>query len=115
MSTAAGLAAWVLTAATPAPGSQDVNPTDGGSPGFVGFLVTFAVALVVIGLAFSLVRTMRRMEHNSRQREASGAARAVAQPQEPTGPTGPTGPVEPPTAVSDDVVGPPAPSGPPAG
>lgn len=67
------VAAWVLTAATPAPvpGSQDVNPTDGGSPGFVGFVITFLLAVLVIGLAFSLVRVMRRMDHNAKAREAS--------------------------------------------
>ena len=63
--TVAGLAVGVLTAATPAPGSQDVNPTDGGSPGFVGFVFTFVLAVLVIGLMVLFVRGMRRMEHNA--------------------------------------------------
>lgn len=72
MSGLTGMVAWVLTAATPvpAPGSLDDNPAGGGTPGFVGFLFTFVLALLVIGLAISLVRGMRRMEHNNRLREA---------------------------------------------
>ena len=75
--TVAGLAVGVLTAATPAPGSQDVNPTDGGSPGFVGFVFTFVLAIVVIGLMVSFVRGMRRMEHNS-SRRTGGAGTPAA-------------------------------------
>ena len=68
-----GVAAWVLTAATPAPGpvgNLDDNPAGGGTPGFIGFLFTFVLALVVIGLAISLVRGMRRMERNSKRLQA---------------------------------------------
>ena len=89
MSTVVGLATWVLTAATPAPGSQDVNPTNGGSPGLAGFLFTFALAIVVIGLAISLVRGMRRMERNSRHLETPDEAAGSTAPSAPTAPTAP--------------------------
>ena len=74
MSAVTGLAVWVVTAATPAPGpvgNLDDNPAGGGTPGLAGFLFTFALAVVVIGLAISLVRGMRRMERNSARLETA--------------------------------------------
>ncbi len=82
--TVVGLVAGVLTAATPAPGSQDVNPTNGGSPGFVGFVFTFVLAIVVIGLMVSFVRGMRRMEHNS-GRQAGGTGQSGVTPDDGAG------------------------------
>lgn len=117
MSAAAWLVASVLTAATPAPGpagNLDDNPAGGGTPGLAGFLFTFALALVVIGLALSLVRGMRRMERNNRLREASsdapGPVADQGVPQESPS-QAPVPSAEPP----DEVVQPPVPPAPPAG
>lgn len=105
MSAVTGLAVWVVTAATPAPGpvgNLDDNPAGGGTPGLAGFLFTFALAVVVIGLAISLVRGMRRMERNSTRLETPGTTPV------PDGP--PTSSVPEPTDDRTD-----APSGGPSG
>lgn len=112
MSAVTGLAVWVVAAATPAPGpvgNLDDNPAGGGTPGLAGFLFTFALAVVVIGLAISLVRGMRRMERNSTRLEAPGTTPVPGGPPaapvaEPTGhrtdapSAGPTGHGTPPRA-----------------
>lgn len=57
---------------SPSPSSTtiEIPPEDQTSPGFLGFLVTFGVAVVVILLGFSLVRHLRVVERNARRREA---------------------------------------------
>jgi hypothetical protein len=55
---------------SPSPSVLEIPAEDQTSPGFLGFIVTFAVAVVVILLAFSLVRHLRVAEHNARRLEA---------------------------------------------
>jgi hypothetical protein len=70
--TAAGGPGWaadvVAETATPSPSDdplrEDLDPND-VSPGLVGFLAIFAVALATVGLFFALSRQLRRMRHNA--------------------------------------------------
>lgn len=59
------------------PGPTYESPTE-GSPGFAGFVATFALALAVIGLGVSFTRRMRRASHRDRLRAAAGSADAPA-------------------------------------
>lgn len=59
---------------------QEIPPEDQTSPGLLGFLVTFAVAAAVIGLAFSLVRHLRVVDRNARRLEAEEEAARTASP-----------------------------------
>ncbi|WP_426309350.1 hypothetical protein [Cellulosimicrobium sp. E-16] len=58
----------VAETATPSPSDdplrEDLDPND-VSPGLVGFLAIFAVALATVGLFFALSRQLRRMRHNA--------------------------------------------------
>ena len=62
----------VAETATPSPSEdplrENLDPND-VSPGLVGFLAIFAVALATVGLFFGLSRQLRRMRHNA---EAQG-------------------------------------------
>jgi hypothetical protein len=64
---------------SPSPSVLEIPPEDQTSPGFLGFIVTFGVAVVVILLAFSLVRHLRVVERNARRREAEEQDGAVEQ------------------------------------
>ncbi len=75
--------------ATPSPA---VESTSGGSPGFIGFVVTFALALAAAGLFLSLTRQLRRVDRRAQQlglddEEAAGAGAsgASAAADEPSG------------------------------
>lgn len=61
---------------SPSPSTVEIPPEDQTSPGLLGFLVTFAVAVAVIALAFSLVRHLRVVERNARRLEEEDAATA---------------------------------------
>ncbi|GIG28578.1 hypothetical protein [Cellulomonas marina] len=65
--------------ATPTPGPSpstavELGESDLGSPGFLGFVVTFVLALAVIGLLLSLTRKLRRVNHAGEQRDAEDRA-----------------------------------------
>lgn len=68
--------AMLALAVSPSP-----SPTSGavgsqaGSPGILGFIVTFSVALAAIGLFFGLTRQLRRMEHRAEQMGLEGRRR----------------------------------------
>lgn len=62
---------------SPGPTSVEVPPESQTTPGFLGFIVTFAVVIAVILLAFSMVRQLRRVDHRAR-REAEAQAGAGA-------------------------------------
>lgn len=72
VATGAGGPGWaadvVAETATPSPSDdplrEDLDPND-VSPGLVGFLAIFAVALATVGLFFALSRQLRRMRHNA--------------------------------------------------
>ncbi|HEY0187483.1 MAG TPA: hypothetical protein VGC67_08345 [Cellulomonas sp.] len=80
---------------SPSPTSStiEIPAEDQTSPGFIGFVVTFGVAVALILLGFSLVRHLRVVEHNQRRRDAAereDAGREAAQRQtEQRGSTGP--------------------------
>jgi hypothetical protein len=60
---------------SPSPSSIEIPPEDQTSPGLLGFLVTFAAAVAVILLGFSMVRHLRVVDRNARRlREAEGGA-----------------------------------------
>ncbi|GEM_PF-1098456 len=100
--TAAGGPGWaadvVAETATPSPSEdplrKDLDPND-VSPGLVGFLAIFLVALATVGLFFALSRQLRRMRHNAEVQGigADGPLEAGADGAEPgaEGPDGPTG------------------------
>lgn len=70
--TLAGGPGWaadvVAETATPSPSDdplrEDLDPND-VSPGLVGFLAIFAVAVATVALFFGLSRQLRRMRHNA--------------------------------------------------
>ncbi|WP_158372902.1 hypothetical protein [Cellulosimicrobium cellulans] len=73
------LQGWGAVAAavdpSPSPSSIEIPPEDQTSPGLLGFLVTFAAAVAVILLGFSMVRHLRVVDRNARRlREAEGGA-----------------------------------------
>lgn len=75
---------WLSTAAVAGvrwyqrlPGPTIESPTE-GSPGFAGFVATFALALAIVLLAVSFTRRMRRAAHRERLREQAGQTDAVA-------------------------------------
>lgn len=61
-----------LPAATPSPSPSDVlvSESTGGSPGFLGFVFTFALAVACVGIFLSLTRQLRRVDRRAKQLEA---------------------------------------------
>jgi hypothetical protein len=70
---------------SPSPSVQEIPPADQTSPGLIGFLVTFGVAIAVMLLGYSLVRKLRRVERRGRQLEAEERAAAESARQESSG------------------------------
>jgi hypothetical protein len=85
----AGAASRLVAAATPSPTPIDLSTTTLGSPGITGFLVTFVVALAVVGLFLSLTRHLRIVDRRSRQRDEREAAEALESAQHPDVPVPP--------------------------
>ncbi|GCD20578.1 hypothetical protein CTKZ_21400 [Cellulomonas algicola] len=58
-----------LLAAAPSPSPSDVELTapGGGSPGFLGFVVTFLLAVAAIGLFLSLTKQLRKVDRRAKQ------------------------------------------------
>jgi hypothetical protein len=54
-----------LTAATPTPAPSSGPSDDQVTPGYVGFLVTFALAVVVVLLIIDMVRRIRRVRYRA--------------------------------------------------
>jgi hypothetical protein len=54
-----------LTAATPTPTPSSGPSDDQVTPGYVGFLVTFALAVVVVLLIIDMVRRIRRVRYRA--------------------------------------------------
>lgn len=75
----AGVSGLVL-AVTPGPSpTPTATPaTSLGSPGITGFIVTFVLAVALIGLFLSLTRHLRIVDRRSRQREEEDAEDAAA-------------------------------------
>jgi hypothetical protein len=62
----AGLA---LVAPSPSPSGVDITDAGKGSPGFIGFVVTFLLALAAVGLFLSLTKQLRVVDRRAKQLE----------------------------------------------
>lgn len=71
-----GLLLAVAPSPSPTPQPQ-VNPNL-GSPGFIGFVFTFVLALALIGLVLSMSRHLRSVNRNARLEAAAQEAAASA-------------------------------------
>jgi hypothetical protein len=78
-----GLVSGLVSVVTPTPTPTGVAATSLGSPGITGFIVTFLVALALIGLFLSLTRHLRIVDRRSRQRDEAEAAAAGVVPPRP--------------------------------
>lgn len=67
MSALAVLGTLAAATPSPSPGDVELTPTGGGSPGFVGFVVTFLLALAAIGLFLSLTKQLRVVDRRAKQ------------------------------------------------
>ncbi|HEX5331899.1 MAG TPA: hypothetical protein VFW79_04580 [Cellulomonas sp.] len=63
---------------TPTPSPTGTVATSLGSPGITGFVVTFVLAIALIGLFLSLTRHLRIVDRRSRQLEEQDASAAEA-------------------------------------
>lgn len=61
---------------TPTPSPTGTVATSLGSPGITGFVVTFVLAIALIGLFLSLTRHLRIVDRRSRQLEEQDATAA---------------------------------------
>ncbi|PVU83537.1 hypothetical protein DDP54_11655 [Cellulomonas sp. WB94] len=68
----------VAVTPTPSPSATGAAATSLGSPGITGFVVTFVLAVALIGLFLSLTRHLRIVDRRSRQREEQDEADASA-------------------------------------
>jgi cytosine/uracil/thiamine/allantoin permease len=66
----------ILWASTPAPG-EDFDP-DVVTPGVIGFILTFAVAVAVVLLVIDMVRRIRRINYRAAANERLDAEEAAA-------------------------------------
>jgi len=69
---------WLLPLVVPAPDPGNADPNT-VTPGVIGFVVTFALALVVVLLMVDMVRRTRRLRYRAEANErldAEEAARA---------------------------------------
>lgn len=82
----AAASAWVVRlAATPSPTPVEVPLSEQASPGVLGFLVTFAVAVAAILLALSLTRHLRIVDRRAAQRARDEEDGALADEDVPGG------------------------------
>lgn len=89
-----GLRLAVVTP-TPSPASYD---TDQVTPGVVGFVVTFALAILVILLVLDMVRRVRRVNYRAQIAEELDAEERERAEAEAAG----HDPLAPPIATTDD-------------
>ena len=88
-----------VLAAAPSPSPSDVELTEpgAGSPGFLGFVVTFLLAVAAIGLFLSLTKQLRVVDRRAKQLgldetgspEGDASTDEAARPGDDTGPRGP--------------------------
>jgi hypothetical protein len=57
----------LLVEPSPSPTGVSIDPTQGGSPGFLGFVFTFLVAIAALFLFLSLTKQMRRVDRNAKR------------------------------------------------
>ncbi|CAN5417993.1 hypothetical protein BH11ACT1_BH11ACT1_24220 [soil metagenome] len=66
---------------TPTPSPTGTVATSLGSPGITGFVVTFVLAIALIGLFLSLTRHLRIVDRRARQLEEQDVSAAEAGPE----------------------------------
>lgn len=71
--------ASVLTATTPAPVTPDEDIV---TPGWIGFIVTFLVAVATVLLILDMVRRIRRTNYRAQVREQIAAEQAALDAQD---------------------------------
>ncbi|WP_034622883.1 hypothetical protein [Cellulomonas sp. URHE0023] len=57
----------LLVEPSPSPTDVSIDPTQAGSPGFLGFVFTFLVAIAAVFLFLSLTKQMRRVDRRAKQ------------------------------------------------
>ena len=57
----------LLVEPSPSPSGVTIDPTQGGSPGFLGFVFTFLVAIAAVFLFLSLTKQMRKVDRRAKQ------------------------------------------------
>jgi hypothetical protein len=82
----------LLLAATPGPSPSPLPQADPslGSPGFIGFVFTFVLAVVVIGLGLLMTRELRKVNRRARLAAAAEAG-ALDTAEAARGPVGEPG------------------------
>ncbi len=107
MTALGSLTASALTAAAAAAGEPSPSPSpapSGGfeawevSPGLIGFIPVFLIALACVGLFLSLTKQMRRVAVRQAQQDADDAAAAAQGGGAPSDPASPGGGSRPGTA-----------------
>ena len=68
----------IVLAATPTPTPQPGFNQNSVTPGFVGFAITFLIAIAVVLLCLDLVRRVRRVRYRGEIREKLEAEQAEA-------------------------------------
>ncbi|MBO9553315.1 hypothetical protein [Cellulomonas sp.] len=61
------LAGLALAAPSPSPSGVEITDAAKGSPGFIGFVVTFLLALAAVGLFLSLTKQLRVVDRRAKQ------------------------------------------------
>lgn len=62
-----GVVALLAAAPSPSPSDVELTAPGGGSPGFIGFVVTFLLAVAAIGLFLSLTKQLRVVDRRAKQ------------------------------------------------
>jgi hypothetical protein len=57
----------LLVQPSPSPSDVSIDPSHAGSPGFLGFVFTFLVAIAAVFLFLSLTKQMRRVDRRAKQ------------------------------------------------
>lgn len=80
--------AWL--AATPSPTPSGAPADDSVTPGLLGFIVTFLIAVAAVLLVLDMVRRIRRVRYRAEIAEKLDAeeAEAAAAPRDDEGPAG---------------------------
>ena len=85
------LHASVRLAATPAPTPSGAPADDSVTPGVLGFVVTFLLAVAVVLLVLDMVRRIRRVRYRAEIAEKLDAEQSAGRTDETGGPDGTDG------------------------
>lgn len=70
----------LLLSATPSPSPSPAFDPTTVTPGWVGFLITFAVALITVGLIIDMTRRVRRVRYRAEVQDMLAAEDAADKP-----------------------------------